>query len=74
MKQADKTTPSKAGCCTTASKDSGAPCSDVTPEERYDMVATAAYYRAECRGFAEGRDHDDWLAAEAEIDQRLKQS
>ena len=76
MKQTDKTTSGKAGCCAAASEgaDAGTPCSNITPEERHDMIATAAYYRAECRGFAEGCDHDDWLAAEAEIDQRLKQS
>ncbi len=37
------------------------------------MIATAAYCKAECRGFAEGCEQEDWLAAEAEIDQRLKQ-
>lgn len=31
------------------------------------MIAEAAYYRAEKRGFAPGREMDDWLAAEAEI-------
>lgn len=73
MKQADKTTSSKAACCAADSEGAATPCSDVTPEERHDMIATAAYYRAECRGFAEGCDQEDWLAAEAEIDQRLKQ-
>jgi hypothetical protein len=33
------------------------------------MVAEAAYYRAEKRGFAPGQELDDWLAAEAEIAQ-----
>lgn len=32
------------------------------------MIATAAYYRAERRGFAPGAELEDWLAAEAEID------
>lgn len=35
------------------------------------MVAEAAYYRAQRRGFAPGRDLDDWLAAEAEIAQSI---
>lgn len=76
MKQADKTTSGKAGCCTAASEnvDAGAPGSGISPEERHNMVATAAYCRAECRGFAEDCEMEDWLAAEAEIDQRLKQS
>lgn len=32
------------------------------------MVAEAAYYRAEKRGFAPGMDLVDWLQAEKEID------
>ena len=35
------------------------------------MIAEAAYYRAEARGFREGDPVQDWLAAEAEIDARL---
>ena len=75
MKQTDQTTSGKAGCCAAASQDAGAgaPCSNVTPEERRDMIATAAYYRAECRGFAECCELEDWLAAEAEIDQFMRQ-
>jgi hypothetical protein len=30
-------------------------------------IATAAYFRAEKRGFEPGHELDDWLAAEAEI-------
>ena len=71
MKKADKITPSNAESRTAAGTRAD---SDVSPEERHDMIATAAYYRAECRGFAEGCDQEDWLAAEAEIDQLLKPS
>jgi hypothetical protein len=35
------------------------------------MIATAAYYRAERRGFAPGGEVEDWLAAEREIDESL---
>ena len=42
-------------------------------EERSRMVAEAAYFRAERRGFAPGGDLEDWLRAEADID-RLIQS
>lgn len=35
---------------------------------RQAMVRTAAYYRAQKRGFAPGRDLEDWFAAEAEVD------
>ena len=46
--------------------------STVTPEERYKMIAAAAYSRAERRGFASGHALDDWIAAETEIDTMLK--
>ncbi|TFG87763.1 MAG: DUF2934 domain-containing protein [Chromatiales bacterium] len=40
-------------------------------EDRCRMIAEAAYYRAESRGFEGGSDLDDWLAAEMDIDQFL---
>lgn len=40
-------------------------------EDRYRMVAEAAYYRAEQRGFAPGAELDDWLGAEVEVDALL---
>lgn len=47
----------------------------VTPEQpneeqRRGMIAVAAYLRAERRGFS-GDPTEDWLAAEAEIEQRF---
>ena len=41
------------------------------PDEaaRREMIAIAAYFRAERRGFAAGDPLDDWLCAEAEITQ-----
>ena len=36
-------------------------------DEFREMVATAAYYRAEKRGFEPGHEMDDWLEAEQEI-------
>lgn len=45
----------------------------VTPEERYRMIAEAAYYIAERRGFTGGDVATDWLTAEAEIDRTLQQ-
>jgi hypothetical protein len=38
-----------------------------TPEERYRMIAEAAYYIAERRGFTPGDPAKDWHDAEAEI-------
>jgi len=40
--------------------------------ELYEMIARAAYYRAEKRGFAPGFEADDWARAEAEVRQRLR--
>lgn len=39
----------------------------VSLEQRQQMVREAAYYRALARGFAEGFEEQDWLAAEAEL-------
>jgi hypothetical protein len=44
----------------------------VAPEARRAMIAEAAYFRAERRGFAAGGEVDDWLAAETEIDSLLR--
>jgi hypothetical protein len=39
--------------------------------DRDRMVAEAAYYRAERRGFSPGAELEDWLGAEAEIDRLM---
>lgn len=44
----------------------------VSREERWQMVSEAAYYRAKERDFRGGDDVADWLAAEAEVDARLR--
>lgn len=43
----------------------------VSPEERYQMIATAAYFLAERRGFDGCYEMGDWITAEAEIDAKL---
>ncbi|HEU4781224.1 MAG TPA: DUF2934 domain-containing protein [Steroidobacteraceae bacterium] len=43
----------------------------VGPEQRAALIAEAAFFRAEKRGFAPGHETEDWLAAEAEVDTRL---
>ena len=43
-----------------------------TDEDLQRWIAEAAYYRAERRGFEPGMEADDWLAAEAEIQARLR--
>lgn len=45
----------------------------VTPEQRYQMIAEAAYFRAEKRGFVGGDTALDWVEAEAEIDRIIQQ-
>lgn len=42
-------------------------------EQREKMIAEAAYFRAERRGFVGGDAFRDWCEAEAEIDGRLRQ-
>jgi hypothetical protein len=36
------------------------------------MIATAAFLRAQRRGFDRGTELEDWVAAEAEIDRWLQ--
>lgn len=46
----------------------------IPPQEREQMIARAAYYRAERRGFAPGYELEDWLEAEAEVDASLRRA
>ncbi len=43
----------------------------ISAEERRQLIAEIAYYRAERRGFAGGDPIADWLAAETEVEGRL---
>lgn len=43
----------------------------ISPRERYEMVATMAYYRAEQRNFEPGHDVEDWLDCERIIDEMM---
>jgi len=45
-----------------------------TGEDRYRLIAEAAYFRAERRGFVPGSELQDWLAAEIEVDELLAES
>jgi hypothetical protein len=45
----------------------------VSEDERRLWIATAAYYRAEHRGFIPGNEAGDWLAAEVEIEHQIAQ-
>lgn len=50
----------------------GGAATAITLEERYRMIAEAAYFRAERRGFAAGGELDDWVRAESEIDRLMQ--
>jgi len=43
----------------------------IDQNQRRAMIAQAAYYRAERRGFEPGHEAEDWLAAESEVDAAL---
>jgi hypothetical protein len=43
----------------------------INQDLRRALIAKAAYYRAESRGFAGGNEAEDWLAAEIEVDTAL---
>ena len=43
----------------------------IGPDRRQSMIAEAAYYRSEHRGFNPGHELDDWLVAEGQIDAAL---
>jgi hypothetical protein len=45
--------------------------SEVSAEQRRCYVEVAAYFIAERHGFTPGRENEDWIAAEAEIDRML---
>jgi len=47
---------------------------EVSMEERHQLIAKAAYLRAEQRSFAPGHELEDWLQAEAEIEMTLSQT
>lgn len=40
----------------------------IDAERKRQMIAEAAYYRAEKRGFTAGGDLQDWLEAEAQVE------
>ena len=42
--------------------------------ELYEMIAEAAYFRAQKRGFLPGLEAQDWLDAEAEVMERVRRT
>ncbi len=45
---------------------------EISPEQRWRMVAEAAYYIAEKRGFVGGDPGADWFQAEQQVDAFLR--
>jgi hypothetical protein len=48
------------------------PSHPASPEERHGMIAVAAYFLAEQRGFVPGQAERDWQLAEHQIDRMLE--
>jgi hypothetical protein len=69
MTQLTEKSGAKNSAASTGSQGNPLPPSPATERQRW--IAEAAYYRAEHRGFSGGDPVEDWLAAEAEIDQKL---
>jgi hypothetical protein len=71
------------GTTTTRKRSSGSPAppqrildahvrAHIDPERRRAMIAEAAYFFAERRGFEPGYELNDWLAGEDQIDAALR--
>jgi len=71
LKRGAITAPATTGAAKSTPPEQATPSGAVSLEERNRMVAEAAYYKAEHRGFAEGSPLEDWLAAETQIDAML---
>ena len=67
---ADKKTPVKKAATASSKPAAKKMMAKPTPEERYRMVQTAAYFIAERNGFS-GCSADHWVAAELEIAGKL---
>jgi hypothetical protein len=47
------------------------PPQKISEEERRKLIAEAAFYLAERRNFEPGHELEDWVEAEAEVNERL---
>jgi len=52
-------------------KTSATSTKSITASEREQLIAEAAYYRAERRGFQGGDPVQDWIEAEVEVERTL---
>jgi hypothetical protein len=46
----------------------------ISEEERRQMIATSAYFRAQSRNFSPGDEESDWLVAESEVNDMLRKN
>ncbi len=67
---ATKKEPAKTRAAKPKAKSPARAATAVVPD-RLRMVEIAAYFRAERRGFEPGRELEDWIAAEAEVEAQL---
>jgi len=63
------TTTKKPKAATTRTSKLGA--LELSPDDRFRMIAETAYLKAEQRGFEGDKSMEDWLQAEAEVDARF---
>jgi hypothetical protein len=54
-------------------KAEGASPQDLSNEDLYKLIQETAYFKAKARGFAPGREVQDWIEAEAEVRRRVNQ-
>jgi hypothetical protein len=47
------------------------PLTSLAQQDRLAMIAEAAYFAAQRRGFAPGHELEDWIAAEKEVERRV---
>lgn len=72
-RQATSNAQASATSAANEARDASRPTMPVTnPDTRAQMIAEAAYYLSEQRGFAPGHEVEDWLAAEQQIDTRIE--
>jgi len=65
-------TPRKRASAVRKTRKAPADSSGAAAAPREEMIRTAAYLRAERRGFAPGAEVEDWLEAEREIDRWIE--
>jgi len=55
---------------TTTTTTSSRKMETITPQKRQELIARAAYLRAQARNFEGNNDQHDWFMAEKEIDSK----